>query len=171
MDSRIITILKGKYSGSIKGVKTVLLKEKDHNRFCNKFDKKSNGCWDWNRYLNNTGYGWFSIKKEKIYAHRFSFAWYNFDPKDLYVCHSCDNRKCVNPEHLWTGTAADNMKDMCLKNRSAKGFDLPHTKLSLDDKDIIKYLYLNKNITQKELGKIFDISFQHVSDIIGEKYG
>lgn len=56
-------------------------------------------------------------------AHRFSYAIHKqaLIPHDLMVCHACDNRLCVNPSHLWLGTALDNVMDMIAKGRHPRG--------------------------------------------------
>ena len=75
-------------------------------------------CWDWQAFINKFGYGQFRIGKQVIGAHRVSYLleYGEFD-KTLDVCHSCDNPRCVNPKHLWLGTASDNVWDMAKKGR------------------------------------------------------
>lgn len=85
-------------------------------RFWDKVEK-TDTCWNWTAGLRSlkTGYGAFRYKKKIIDAHRMSwFLLYGYFPKIL-VCHHCDNKKCVNPKHLYEGTAKDNVRDMWLR--------------------------------------------------------
>lgn len=86
-------------------------------RFWSKVDK-SGECWEWTASIRPNGYGQFYFNGSSIYAHRYS-AMLVHGPldKDIYVCHTCDNKKCVRPEHLFLGLAKHNTQDMISKYR------------------------------------------------------
>jgi len=86
-------------------------------RFWAKVDRRGpDECWEWRGARNGKGYGVFRIESRSIGAHRFAFG-LDAIPEGNFVCHVCDNPSCVNPAHLWTGTAKDNNRDMQAKGR------------------------------------------------------
>lgn len=89
------------------------------DRFLSKV-RKTKGCWFWLGSTRNKkgGYGCLKINGKVFDAHRIAYSIFiGSIPKEKCVCHSCDNRKCVNPEHLWIGTKNDNNQDMISKGR------------------------------------------------------
>jgi uncharacterized protein (DUF433 family) len=79
---------------------------------------KSDGCWLWTGATGANGYGHLTIDGTRVYVHRFSFALHVRQPLDgEFVCHTCDVRNCVRPDHLFAGSVGDNNRDMWDKGR------------------------------------------------------
>ena len=117
-------------------------------------------CWLWKSNTSEKGYGKFSLNGKPKRAHRVAYELF-YGPFDntLNVLHRCDNRKCVNPYHLFLGTQRDNIQDMIKKSR---GKDQVH----LDTVNKILALYKTGNYTQKELGEMFNVTQSCISRFI-----
>jgi hypothetical protein len=97
-------------------------------------------------------------KRKSILAHRFSYENHtNKNPEGYEVCHHCDNRSCVNPNHLFLGTAQDNARDRDIKGRNSR---------ILNDDQVVKIIcLLQKNIHPKEIAKMYNVSYQCIEGI------
>lgn len=90
-------------------------------------------CWEWQGHIHKNGYGRLTNKRVTGYAHRFIWQAFNGEiPAGMDVCHHCDNRKCVNPDHLFLGSRKDNMQDAKIKGRLQRGVDRYNSVLTED---------------------------------------
>lgn len=128
------------------------------------------GCWNWKLVPSSkTGYGHFSFKTRQADAHRA--AWIVFNgviPDNLFVLHKCDNRICVNPNHLFLGTQKTNIEDKVNKLRQAKG--LNHGLAFLSDQQVLLIRQQYPNIkSYSKLAEMFDCSETTIRDIVNNK--
>lgn len=112
-------------------------------------------CINWSKGLAHNGYGLTTRNNKTYRAHRLAYCdYHNIDHSDLkgqVLRHTCDNRKCVNPEHLVIGTHQDNMDDMKKRNRSAKGLSNGSGKLTPEQVTYIRTHYVKSS---KEFGTV-----------------
>jgi hypothetical protein len=132
------------------------------NRFWAKVSITANPdkCWEWTGDKFDNGYGRFM---KKIRSHRYIYAYIHGKiPNKMLVCHTCDNRLCVNPSHLFLGTHQENMDDMVRKGRqpytSRLGEDNPLHKLTADKVLYARERYKIGGVTIKELAKELGVS-------------
>lgn len=131
--------------------------------------KNLSNCWSWGGSINTRGYGQMSIKRKQPGAHRVCWIIHHGQlPKEFIVMHRCDNPACVNPDHLFIGTQAQNMTDKAKKKRgNAPSGELNgKTKLSISQVDIIRTIYNTGVFTRKELAERFSISKSHLQRIV-----
>jgi predicted XRE-type DNA-binding protein len=136
--------------------------------FSEKYSVQSTGCWEWE---SGRGYPMFWVGDGYQKAGRY--IWEKTHGVRLsskqFVCHRCDNPRCVNVAHLFIGSQDDNMKDMASKNRRkgrCKGADNGRTKITKEIAEEIKSLYSAGSVSQQNIADKFSISQPHVSEII-----
>lgn len=126
------------------------------------------GCWIWNGPRDNQGYGKLCWGANTHKAHRISYQLYVGEIGALHVLHRCDNPKCVNPDHLFSGTHADNMRDKTLKGRAigAHAGELHH-KAKLKAADVLEMR--GSDLSQAQLARKFQVAKRTVSDVLLRK--
>lgn len=130
----------------------------------------SHNCWNWNSSIHRDGYG--KINKHGFWqAHRLSFYCFNSSTynKNLLVLHLCNNRKCINPKHLYQGNHRDNALDMIKANTSTTlfkpGQEHKNSKLTENTAIAILKLFHKRNWTVLAIAKWFNIPRTTVSSI------
>lgn len=131
-------------------------------------------CWSWKAgSYGSTGYGAFCIGHQKnTQAHRA--AWRIFVgefPGDAQILHKCDNRNCVNPEHLFAGSIGDNMRDKVAKGRQPRGSEIRQSKLTEEQVRAIRSRYAAKELSQEKLAREYGVTQAAVWRILrGERW-
>ena len=122
-------------------------------------------CWPWLGSVSHTGYGELRYKSKTYRAHRVSYMLHisSFDD-ELFICHKCDNPPCVNPNHLFAGTANDNVQDKVNKNRQAQLQEHGRAVLNNQQAKEIKDL-LAKGYARSQLAKMYHVSKSIIIDI------
>jgi hypothetical protein len=119
-----------------------------------------NGCWEWQKRVARSGYAQIKYEGITTIAHRLSYKVFIGEiPENLLILHKCDNKKCVNPNHLFIGTYSDNMKDMMIKERNKK-------QSNLDKKDILEIRDLWPKLSIRELAELYKVSTTTIHKIV-----
>ena len=116
------------------------LTSKDKTKFYHsQHTDEFSGCVEWCASLDAYGYGVFYANGTSYKAHRLAWKLAFSDPEHLFVCHHCDNPSCVNPHHLFLGTAGENNQDRHLKGRSRNRPTpgISHNMVKLSEADVL----------------------------------
>lgn len=158
-----------------------LTKEEFIDKFKTRYTINSNDCWEWSGALNDSGYGMVTYNQKVQKAHRISWLIFKGEiPLKKLICHHCDNRKCVNPKHLYIGTHQDNSRDAVNRRRywygeewrkrnqvvlNRVGEKHHNSKLTLNSvKDIFELKELG--LSQVEIGSIFGVSYSTIGEVL-----
>lgn len=126
------------------------------------------GCWEWKKYRQR-GYGKININGRVRYAHRVSW-WAHFGEivYGFHVLHRCDNPRCVNPNHLYLGTDADNARDCVARGRKrpAVGERVGLAKISDADSVSIRKMAASGEISNRGIAKLFGVSHTAIDYVV-----
>jgi hypothetical protein len=139
--------------------------------FWSKVDRSGgeDACWNWTGAVSGGGYGSFRWNGLSRRTHRISFELVNGPaPQGMYICHSCDNRLCVNPAHLWLGTNRDNLLDMMQKGRGGFLGGERHKYCKLSDLQIaeIRLRFASGGVTRHEIAAEYGMSRSYISMLL-----
>lgn len=145
-----------------------------NRKFWQHVDKTAT-CWNWTGALTSGGYGNCKENGRVVRAHRKAWELVNGPiPAGMWVLHHCDNRRCVNPAHLFLGTARDNAVD-CVrkgrmyrvpKNRLRRGERAKSAKFTMDQVRQMRQMYTGKPEQRKQIAARFGVNIRTLSDIL-----
>lgn len=152
------------------------------SRLLSKIRVDESGCWIWTGTKNGSGYGTIGIGPKtqgKTFVHRASWEIRNGTiPEGMLICHKCDVRLCVNPDHLFLGTYKDNSADMNKKGRGLAGRkrkpgDVPigenHGHAKLTEREVIQIRNIAVRRTQSSIAEEFGVSRRLVGMIVNRR--
>lgn len=160
------------------------MKKTLEQRFWEKVDRRGKDeCWEWTGAKtayreNEPGYGYIFRKGKSVYAHRLSYELhYGYIDDELFVCHSCDNGLCVNPNHLWQGTPSDNTIDMWKKERRRRTWKNKKKRIIRKNKAVVLSNLQVREIrelrasdpkcyTYMKLGSMYNVHYSTIACII-----
>jgi hypothetical protein len=124
-----------------------------------------NSCWDFVGFVGIYGYGIFYHNKKQARAHRIAFLLHNGYLPEA-VCHTCDNRKCCNPKHLFAGSKGDNNRDRHAKGRSAGSPGEAHHNHKLTESDVVEIRrMLMSGMKNRDIAASFNVTEFTISDV------
>jgi len=125
-------------------------------------------CWNWTLQIDRDGYGRVKYKGKKHGAHRISYLTFKGELiKGMCICHHCDNPSCVNPDHLYQGTFADNNRDRARRGRSNQVGEANNGAKLTNKKVIeIRKKYKTGEYTQQGLADYYGVTQHAIWDIV-----
>ncbi len=134
--------------------------------WCRVVVKGENDCWVWTGALRK-GRAIFRVRGKQFYAARVSYKIERGkDLGRLLGCHECDNKKCVNPKHIFAGTFSENMQDKVRKGLANVPFGARHRKTKLSDKQVLEIIALRKaGETSASIGAKYGVSTNYACRI------
>jgi hypothetical protein len=136
-------------------------------RFWRRVDK-TDSCWLWTGALC-TGYGDFYYQGRDWRSHRFSYVAFKGEiPEGMLVCHTCDNKRCVNPEHLYLGNYFTNAEDAF--NRGQNGLGEKHPNAKLTNRQVDEIRQLASTTTYVALARQYGVVPYTISSIVKRKH-
>jgi len=148
------------------------LKRPIKERLMERITKSENGCWNWDK-VTRYGYGQFWVNGTNKRVHRVAYESFIGEiPEGMCVCHTCDNPRCINPNHLWLGTTQENTADREDKGRghaqTRHGENNPRTEFTNRIVKFIKTLS-ELGMKQHEIAKIYKVNQSTISRILSLK--
>lgn len=147
--------------------------DKQIAKFWSKTKRVKSGCLEWTAGTFQSGYGAFQHNNKTLKSHRVAYEIATgIYPGKMFVCHRCDNKKCVEIQHLFLGTALDNNADMISKGRYKQGHrrnqpkGMAHHKAILTENSVNRIRIIGKLVPQEEMAKWFKCSKQTISAVL-----
>lgn len=139
----------------------------DAERFWAKVDVRGPGeCWPWKASTKADGYGQFGLDRRVELSHRVAFLLAHGRWPEPFGCHSCDNRPCCNPGHIFEGSAADNNADMLAKGRQRTGTP---RKLTNEDVAIVRRMRNVHKFSVPSIAEAFGVHHRAIQNLLQGK--